>query len=141
LEKIQPAAQAAMRCFATTVTIQHTGELNATSLTERTNPVTGEPSTMNVVFSPRYWAMRARRANFRSVVSKVAMLNGRGTRNCSRSIIEDIRELLRNNFGDVWPSSRGIRALARAPLARLLRGGGVMAVTTRRMPGGVNGTE
>jgi hypothetical protein len=60
--------------FATIVTIQRGGELDATSLTDRTSPVTGEPATINVVFSPRYCAKRQRRANFKSVVSKVCML-------------------------------------------------------------------
>ena len=44
-----------MRPIATTVTIQRTGELDMTSLTEWTTPVTGEPSIINVVFTPRYW--------------------------------------------------------------------------------------
>jgi hypothetical protein len=46
--------QAAIRRFATTVTIQRTGELDASSFTELTTPVIGEPSTISVVFSTRY---------------------------------------------------------------------------------------
>ena len=63
-----------MRRFSTTVTIQRTGELDGTSFTECTKPVSGEPLTANIVFKPLYWAKRDRRANFGSVVSKVCML-------------------------------------------------------------------
>jgi hypothetical protein len=48
--------------FVTTVMIQRTGRLEGTSLTERTSPVTNEPSIVNVALSFRYWAKRQRRA-------------------------------------------------------------------------------
>ena len=38
---------------AKTVMIQRVGLLDLTSMTERTNPVTGDPSTVTVVFWPR----------------------------------------------------------------------------------------
>ncbi len=38
---------------AMTVMIQRVGLLDLTSMTERTNPVTGDPSTVTVVFWPR----------------------------------------------------------------------------------------
>jgi hypothetical protein len=41
---------------AMTVTIQRTGKLEVTCITECTLPVTGEPLSFNVVFSFRYWA-------------------------------------------------------------------------------------
>jgi hypothetical protein len=39
-----------MRGLATTVMIQCVGWLDLTSMTERTNPVTSDPSTVKVVF-------------------------------------------------------------------------------------------
>ena len=39
--------------LAITVMIQRVGLLDLTSMTERTNPVTGNPSTVTVVFLPR----------------------------------------------------------------------------------------
>jgi hypothetical protein len=45
--------QAAMLGVAMTVMIQRVGLLDLTSMTERTNPVTGDPSTVTVVFWPR----------------------------------------------------------------------------------------
>jgi hypothetical protein len=42
--------------FATTVTTQRVGELDLSSLTEQTNPVTGKPFMVKIVFSFRYWA-------------------------------------------------------------------------------------
>jgi hypothetical protein len=45
--------QAAMRGLAMTVMIQRVGLLDLTSMTERTNPVTSDPSTVKVVFLPR----------------------------------------------------------------------------------------
>jgi hypothetical protein len=39
-----------------TETIQRVGLLDLTSITERTIPVTGNPRSITVVFSPRYWA-------------------------------------------------------------------------------------
>jgi hypothetical protein len=48
--------------FVTTVMTQRTGRLDGTSLTERTSPVTNEPSIVNVALSFRYWANRQRRA-------------------------------------------------------------------------------
>ena len=50
--------------FVTTVMTQRAGRLDATSLTERTNPVTTEPSIVNVALWFRYWANRQRRARF-----------------------------------------------------------------------------
>ena len=50
--------------FVTTVMTQRAGRLDATSLTERTNPVTTEPSIVNVALWFRYWANRQRRATF-----------------------------------------------------------------------------
>jgi hypothetical protein len=44
-----------LRC-STNATTQRVGELDLSSLTERTNPVTGEPFMVKVVFSFRYWA-------------------------------------------------------------------------------------
>jgi hypothetical protein len=43
-----------MRRFSTTVTIQRTGELDGTSFTGCTKPVSGEPLTANIVFKPLY---------------------------------------------------------------------------------------
>jgi hypothetical protein len=48
--------QAAMLRFSTIVTTQRAGGLDLSSLTEQTNPVTGEPFIVKVVFSFRYWA-------------------------------------------------------------------------------------
>ncbi len=45
--------QAAMSGVAMTVMIQRVGLLDLTSMTERTNPVTSDPSTVKVVFWPR----------------------------------------------------------------------------------------
>jgi hypothetical protein len=45
--------QAAMLGLAMTVMSQRLGLLDLTSMTERTNPVTGDPSTVTVVFWPR----------------------------------------------------------------------------------------
>jgi hypothetical protein len=59
--------------FVTTVMTQRSGRLDATSLTERTSPVTNEPSIDNVALSFLYWANRQRRARFGSVVSNVFM--------------------------------------------------------------------
>jgi hypothetical protein len=59
--------------FATTVTIQCVGLLDLTSMTERTIPVTGNPFSITVAFSPRYWAKRPRRASIGSVISIVCM--------------------------------------------------------------------
>jgi hypothetical protein len=42
--------------LGTTVTIQRVGVLDLSSSTARTTPVTGNPSMVNLVFSPRYWA-------------------------------------------------------------------------------------
>jgi len=42
--------------FSATVTSQRVGELDLSSLTEQTNPMTGEPFMVKVVFSFRYWA-------------------------------------------------------------------------------------
>ena len=42
--------------FSTTVTTQRVGELDLSCLTEQTNPVTGKPFMVKVVFSFRYWA-------------------------------------------------------------------------------------
>jgi len=42
--------QAAMLGLAMTVMIQRVGLLDLTSMTERTSPVTGDPSTVTVVF-------------------------------------------------------------------------------------------
>ena len=39
--------------LAMTVTIQRVGSLDLTSMTERTNPVTSDPSRVKVVFWPR----------------------------------------------------------------------------------------
>ena len=39
--------------LATTVMIQRLGKLDLTSMTERTNPVTSDRSTVKVVFLPR----------------------------------------------------------------------------------------
>jgi hypothetical protein len=39
--------------LATTVMIQRLGWLDLTSMTERTNPVTSDPSTVKVAFLPR----------------------------------------------------------------------------------------
>jgi len=46
------------RCpyFATTVTIQRLSVLDLSSFTEQTNPVTGDPMSINVAFWPLYWA-------------------------------------------------------------------------------------
>jgi hypothetical protein len=44
--------QAARLGLATTVMIQHVGLLDLTSMTERTNPATSDPSTVNFVFWP-----------------------------------------------------------------------------------------
>jgi hypothetical protein len=41
--------------FSTTVTTQRVGELDVSSVIEQTNPVTGEPFMVKVVFSFRYW--------------------------------------------------------------------------------------
>jgi hypothetical protein len=59
--------------FSTTVTTQRVGELDLSSLTEQTNPVTGKSFMVKVVFSFRYWAYRQRRANLGSVVSNICM--------------------------------------------------------------------
>jgi hypothetical protein len=48
--------QAAMLRFSATVTTQRVGELDVSSLIEQTNPVTGKPFMVKVVFSFRYWA-------------------------------------------------------------------------------------
>jgi hypothetical protein len=48
--------QAAMLRFSTTVTTQRVGGLDLSSLTEQTNPLTGEPFMVEVVFSFRYAA-------------------------------------------------------------------------------------
>jgi hypothetical protein len=45
--------QAAMLGLAMTLMIQRVGLLDLTSMTEQTNPVTGDPSTVTVVFWPR----------------------------------------------------------------------------------------
>jgi hypothetical protein len=45
--------QAAMLGLAMTVMIQRVGLLDFTTMTERTSPVTGDPSTVTVVFWPR----------------------------------------------------------------------------------------
>ncbi len=45
-----------------TVIAQRVGRLDETSLTERTSPVTNEPSIVNVALSFRYCANRQRRA-------------------------------------------------------------------------------
>jgi hypothetical protein len=45
-----------MLCLSTTVTTQRVGELDLSSLTEQTNPVTGKSFMVKVVFSFRYWA-------------------------------------------------------------------------------------
>ncbi len=67
--------QAAMRGLSTTVTIQRVGLLpDLTSMTERTNPVTSNPSTVKAVFRPRCWSYRQRIATFGSVVSNVGIL-------------------------------------------------------------------
>ena len=42
--------------FSTTVTTQCVGELDVSTLIEQTNPVTGKPFIVKVVFSFRYWA-------------------------------------------------------------------------------------
>jgi hypothetical protein len=42
--------------LATTVTIQRVGLLALTSMTERTNPVTSDPFTVNVVLWARCWS-------------------------------------------------------------------------------------
>ena len=47
--------QAAMLGLAMTVMIQRVGPLDLTSMTERTSPVTGDPSTVTVAFWPRCW--------------------------------------------------------------------------------------
>jgi hypothetical protein len=48
-------------------------------------PVTGDPSMVSLIFSPRYWAKRQRRASFGSIVSNFCILtaNRRCTRNSS----------------------------------------------------------
>jgi hypothetical protein len=46
----------AMPYFATTVTIQRLSLLDLSSFTEQTNPVTGDPMSINVAFWPLYWA-------------------------------------------------------------------------------------
>ena len=45
-----------MPCLGTTDTIQRIGVLDVSSRTERTIPVTGNPFSISVAFSPRYWA-------------------------------------------------------------------------------------
>jgi hypothetical protein len=62
-----------MPSFGTTETIQRAGLLDLTSITERTNPVTGSPFNITVAFWPRYWAKRQRRASFGSVISMGCM--------------------------------------------------------------------
>ncbi len=62
-----------MPCLGTTETIQRAGLLEATSMTERTIPVTGNPFNITVVLWPRYWAKRQRRASFGSVISTGCM--------------------------------------------------------------------
>jgi hypothetical protein len=42
--------------LATTVTSQRVGLLALISMTERTNPVTSDPFTVNVVLWPRCWS-------------------------------------------------------------------------------------
>ena len=46
----------AMPYVATTVTIQRLSVLDLSSFTEQTNPVTGDPMSINVAFWPLYWA-------------------------------------------------------------------------------------
>ena len=67
-------------CLGTTEAIQRVGVLDRSSSTERTIPVMGSPSMVNIVFSPRYWAKQQRRASFGSIVSNFFMLiaSGRG---------------------------------------------------------------
>jgi len=74
-----------MRGLGTTVTIQRIGVLVLSSSTERTTAVTGSPSMVNFVFSPRNWAYRQRRASFGSMVSNrcIFTADGRGTQNSS----------------------------------------------------------
>ena len=55
---------AATFVFVATVITQRAGRLDATSFTERTSPVTNEPSIVNVAVSFRYWANRQRRTRF-----------------------------------------------------------------------------
>jgi hypothetical protein len=45
-----------MQRFSTNATTQRVGELDVSSLIEQTNPVTGKPFIVKVVFSFRYWA-------------------------------------------------------------------------------------
>jgi hypothetical protein len=45
-----------MPYFATTVTIQRLSVPDPFSFTDRTNPVTVDPISVNVAFWPRYWA-------------------------------------------------------------------------------------
>jgi hypothetical protein len=53
--------------------VQRRGLLDLCSLTERTIPVTGNPFSITVAFSPRYWAKRQRRASVGLVISIVCM--------------------------------------------------------------------
>jgi hypothetical protein len=66
--------QAGTLCIAMTVTIQHVGLLDLSSITDRTYPVRVDPMNVNRVFWPRYWAQRARLASVGSVVSIAFML-------------------------------------------------------------------
>ena len=85
--------------FVSTVTTQRAGRLDAISLTERTNPVTNEPSIVNVAFSFRYWAYLHRRARVWSVVSNVFMRH-QWSRNAVqfRDDPQDSREPLSDDF-------------------------------------------
>jgi hypothetical protein len=45
-----------MPCLDTTEMIQRIGVLDLSSLTKQTIPVTDNPFSISVAFSPRYWA-------------------------------------------------------------------------------------
>jgi hypothetical protein len=49
-----PMDQAVIPCIPMTVTIQRVRPLDLSSITERTIPVTVDPISVNIAFSPRY---------------------------------------------------------------------------------------